>query len=42
MTGKKKIVVGSRESALAVAQAMTVVSYLKKTLPDIQIVLLTM
>ena len=42
MTGKKKIVVGSRESALAVAQAMTVVSYLKKTLPDIQIELLTM
>ncbi|MBR6259677.1 MAG: hydroxymethylbilane synthase [Oscillospiraceae bacterium] len=38
----KKIVVGSRESTLAVAQAMTVVDYLRKTLPETEIELVTM
>ena len=38
----KKIIIGSRESALAVAQSMMVVSYLEKTLPDTEIELLTM
>lgn len=39
---RKKLIVGSRESALAVAQAMTLVDYLRKTLPDTEIELLTM
>ena len=39
---RQKIVVGSRESALAVAQAMTVVNYLREKLPDTEIELLTM
>ncbi len=38
----KKIVVGSRESALAVAQSMTLVNFLKAKLPDTEIELLTM
>ena len=38
----KKIIVGSRESALAVAQSMTVVNYLRKALPDTEIELKTM
>lgn len=38
----KKIIVGSRESALAVAQSMTVVNYLKETLKDARVELLTM
>lgn len=39
---KKKLVVGSRESALAVAQANTLVNYLRAKLPDAEIELLTM
>ena len=38
----KRIVVGSRESVLAVAQAMTVVDYLRRRLPDARVELLTM
>ena len=38
----KKIIVGSRDSALAVAQAMTVVRYLQQKLPEAQVELLTM
>ena len=38
----KKIIVGSRESKLAVIQAMTVVNYLKNTLPGYEIELKTM
>nr|WP_027871174.1 hydroxymethylbilane synthase [[Eubacterium] cellulosolvens] len=38
----KKIVVGSRESLLAVAQSMTVVRYLEENLPDAEISLLKM
>ena len=30
----KKIIIGSRESALAVAQSMVVVRHLKNTLPE--------
>ena len=39
---KKRIVVGSRDSALAVAQSMTVVQYLRSALPETEIELLTM
>lgn len=39
---RKKIVVGSRESILAAAQAMSVVNYLRKQMPDTEIELLTM
>ena len=39
---KKKIVVGSRESKLAVVQSMMLVDYLRRTLPDAEISLLTM
>jgi hydroxymethylbilane synthase (EC 2.5.1.61) len=38
----KKIVIGSRESSLAVAQSMTVVDAIRKALPDAQVSLLTM
>lgn len=38
----KKLVVGSRDSALAVAQAMTVVEALRRTLPETEVELLTM
>ena len=38
----KKIVVGSRESALAVAQSMTLVEHLRQALPGTEIELLTM
>ena len=38
----KKIVIGSRESTLAVAQSMTVVDAIRKALPDAQVSLLTM
>ncbi len=38
----KKIVVGSRDSALAIAQSMTVVNYLRSALPDAEVELLTM
>ena len=38
----KKIIIGSRESALAVAQSMVVVRHLKNTLPDAEVELLTM
>ena len=38
----KKIIVGSRDSVLAVAQSMIVVNHLKKTLPDAEIELFTM
>jgi len=38
----RRLVVGSRESALAVAQSMTLVDYLKKRLPDTEIILKTM
>ena len=38
----KKIVVGSRESQLAVAQAMTVINAIRQTLPDAEVSLLTM
>ncbi len=38
----KRIVVGSRDSALAVAQSMTVVNYLRAALPDAEVELLTM
>lgn len=38
----KRIIVGSRESALAVAQSMTLVTFLKERLPDTEIELLTM
>ena len=38
----RTIIVGSRESTLAVAQSMTVVEHLKKKLPEGQISLLTM
>lgn len=37
-----RIVVGSRESRLAVAQAMTLVEYLRGALPDAEVTLLTM
>ena len=37
-----KIVVGSRESRLAVAQSMTVVDFLRATHPGIEVELLTM
>lgn len=39
---KKKLVVGSRESTLAVVQANTLVNYLRAALPDAEIELLTM
>jgi len=38
----KKLVVGSRDSALAVAQSMTVVEKLRRALPDTEVELLTM
>ena len=38
----KKIVIGSRESKLAVVQSMMLVDYLRRTLPDAEISLLTM
>ncbi len=37
-----RIVIGSRESALAVAQAMTLVAYLRDSLPGTEVTLLTM
>lgn len=37
-----RIVVGSRESLLAVAQSMTLVDYLRKALPNTEVALLTM
>ena len=39
---KEKIIVGSRESRLAVVQSMTVVDHLKSTCPGIDVELLTM
>ena len=39
---KDRIVVGSRESRLAVAQSMTLVEYLRGALPDAEVTLLTM
>lgn len=39
---KKKIIIGSRESKLAVVQSQMVISYLNKTHPDLKIELLTM
>ena len=38
----ERIVVGSRESRLAVAQSMTLVEYLREALPDAEVTLLTM
>ena len=38
----KKIIVGSRESMLAVAQSDTVVNYLRSSMPDTEIILSTM
>ena len=38
----KTLIVGSRDSALAVAQSMTVVRHLQAALPDTEVRLLTM
>ena len=37
-----RIVVGSRESLLAVAQSMTLVDYLRRALPNVEVTLMTM
>ena len=39
---KEKIIVGSRDSRLAVIQSMTLVDHLRRTCPDREIELLTM
>ena len=38
----RKMIVGSRESKLAVAQSMMLAEYLKATLPETEVTLLTM
>ena len=38
----KKIVVGSRDSRLAIAQSMAVISCIREHVPDVEPVLLTM
>ena len=42
VNARKRIVVASRESPLSVAQAMTLVEYLRRTLPETETVLLTL